>query len=274
MTELPIPPLEMRQLVGPTDAAEFDNPTRTLVFDFLAPEIYRTVFDFGCGCGRLARQLIQQRPRPERYLGIDLHRGMIEWCRQYLRPAAPGFDFEHHNVYNYHFNPDRDKPRMLPLPAENGAFSLVEAWSVFTHLTEAQATFYLGECRRLLAPRSVLHTTWFLFDKHDFPMLTSDQNALYASDLDPSAAVMFDRTWLRTITRRLGLVVFDVRPTLPIRGYQWQVLMAPEGSGASEIEWPEDRFPIGSLPPPSMPQDPHRIGLDHQSTAGHSDSAL
>jgi SAM-dependent methyltransferase len=260
--ELPMPPRVMRQLVGPTDEASFDNPHGVPVFDFLSAATYRWVFDFGCGCGRLARQFIQQRPQPERYLGLDLHRGMVEWCRRNLTPAAPQFQFEHHDVYNWHFNPGNDKPRMLPLPGETGAFSLVEAWSVFTHLTETQATFYLTECRRVLAENGVLHTTWFLFDRRDFPMLTAAQNALYVSDLDPSAAVIFDRTWLRTTAEQLGLVIYDVRPTAPIRGYQWQVLFTPAREGVIAVDWPEDSFPVGSLPPPDMPEQPQQLGFE------------
>ena len=72
--DLPIPPLELRELVGPTDPALFDNPDGNLVVPGLAPEAFSSVLDFGCGCGRLARQLIQQHPQPEIYLGIDLHR--------------------------------------------------------------------------------------------------------------------------------------------------------------------------------------------------------
>jgi hypothetical protein len=46
---LPYPPPEMRALVGPTDPAAFDNPQGTLVYPYLPPEQYRSVFDFGCG---------------------------------------------------------------------------------------------------------------------------------------------------------------------------------------------------------------------------------
>jgi hypothetical protein len=57
---LPIPPPEMRKLVGVEDARLFDNPARALVYPHLPGEVFNAVFDFGCGCGRIARQLIQQ----------------------------------------------------------------------------------------------------------------------------------------------------------------------------------------------------------------------
>src|SRR4051794_40460890 len=89
LADLPVPPLEMREAVGPTDPAAFDNPTRQPVFPGFPDFAYESVFDFGCGCGRLARQMIQQQPRPQRYLGVDLNLPLIEWCQQNLSPRAP-----------------------------------------------------------------------------------------------------------------------------------------------------------------------------------------
>jgi SAM-dependent methyltransferase len=262
--DLPLPPLEMRQMVGLVDPAAFDNPSGGPIFDFVEPAVFRSVFDFGCGCGRLARQLIQQRPRPARYLGVDLHAGMIAWCQRNLAPAAAGFAFVHHDVYHYHFNPGALKPRMLAFPAEDGAFSLVEAWSVFTHLTEEQAAFYLSEAARILAPGGAFHSTWFLFDKSDgFPMMTPTQNALYVSYIDPSSAVVFDRTWLRQTACAVGLTIYRVWPVVPAaRGFQWHVLMARAADGRPPMDWPRDERPAGAFHcPPDMPRQPDRVGL-------------
>jgi hypothetical protein len=68
---LPLPPEAMRGMVGPTDIASFDNPTGTPIYERfgLPPRLYESVFDFGCGCGRQARQLLLQTPRPRRYVG-------------------------------------------------------------------------------------------------------------------------------------------------------------------------------------------------------------
>lgn len=240
---LPLPPEEMREVVGPTDPDQFENPSGEPVFDGLPSPAYDSVLDFGCGCGRLARQMIQQRPRPERYLGIDLHPVLIEWCRQNLTPVAPEFEFRHHDVRYEPWNPGAEKPEVAPLPSEDGSRSLVIAYSVFTHLTQAHAEYYLGEVARCLAEDGFLESTWFLFDKAMFPMMQDFQSALYINDRDPSNAVIFDRGWLLETAREKGLaVVAAAAPT--VRGYHWQVRMAPFRDGLETVDLPADEAPI------------------------------
>jgi SAM-dependent methyltransferase len=244
----------MRVLVGPTNEAAFDNPSGDFVFPYLEPSAYERVFDFGCGCGRVARQLLQQRVRPKRYVGIDLHRGMIQWCNENLAPLAPEFEFRHHDVYNYSFNPEGSAPHVLPFGEGDGAFTLVNAYSVFTHLTQSQAEFYLSEVSRILSPGGVFHSTWFFFDKRDFPALQEVHNALYASDLDPSACVLFDHGWVWRQARAAGLVVYSVTPPA-LRGFQWIVLMAHAKTGLPEVPLPPDTAPQGVVVYPEPPSD-------------------
>ena len=254
----------MRALVGPTDEASFDNPTGALVYPYLAPERYARVFDFGCGCGRVARQLILQSPRPERYLGIDLHRGMIDWARANLAPAAPEFEFRHHDVYNRSFNPGHGLPDTAPFPAEDSAFTLVHALSVFTHLTEAQAVHYMREAARILAADGLLHASFFLIDKSQFPMMTEHTNALYLSYEDPSAAVLNDRAWVCRIAADAGLTLVDVvAPHL--RNHQWVLMFAPSRPGLEAVSFPQDTAPLGEPTTPAMPENPHLIGLAEPS---------
>lgn len=258
--EIPIPPEEMRALVGLTDIAAFDNPTGELVYPFLPAEQYDAVLDFGSGCGRVARQLILQRPRPRRYVGIDLHRGMVEWCRRNLEPRAPGFSFQHHDVFNASFNPS-STARMLPFDLEEGGFSLINAISVFTHLTQEQAEHYLRETARVLRPDGLIYGTWFLFDKVDFPMMQDFQNALYINELDPSNAVIFDRTWLRDTAREAGLAITDVNQP-QIRGFHWHLIMRRAAFGMPEVAWPADEAEVGRRPPPLAPAGAAGIGIE------------
>lgn len=263
VSELPYPPPEMRALVGQMDTATFDNPTRDLVYSFLGlddPEQYRHVFDFGCGCGRVARQLILQSPRPERYVGIDLHRGMIDWARRNLTPAAKNFEFHHHNVYNRSLNPGEGLPEVAAFPADDRSFTLVNALSVFTHLTERQAVFYMNEASRILAPDGVLHATFFLIDKKQFPMMMEATNALYLSYEDPSAAVLYDREWVCRTAAQAGLTMVRAIPPF-IRNYQWSLVMSPTRPALEQTPFPVDDAPVAEVRTPDPPcSSPHLIG--------------
>jgi SAM-dependent methyltransferase len=257
---LPLPSVEMRRLVGPIADSDFDNPSGGLVFPHLDPSAYESVLDWGCGCGRIARMLIQQSHRPTRYLGLDLHRGMVRWCQDNLVPHAPGFEFRHHDVFDMSYNPDSTND-WLPFPAPDDSFTLAIAWSVFTHVNEAQAVQYLREMARVLRPGGRLMSTWFLFDKREFPMMQPFQNALFINDVHPANAVIFDRKWLLETARQAGLGVVWVNAPA-IRGFHWLIGLQPLAEGVVEVALPEDTAPYGSWEGPPLVADQHLIGLD------------
>jgi SAM-dependent methyltransferase len=248
MNELPLPPFEFRQLVGVTDSQFFDNPTRQQVFTELPDSVYSCVFDFGCGCGRIARQLIQQHLRPGRYLGVDRHMGMIEWCRVNLGALAPEFDFQHHDVFHPHLNPTGTAGH-LPLPARDSEVTLFIGISIFTHLLELDAEFYLRELSRVLRPGGAAVTTWFLFDKGDFPMMQEFQNALMINPFDLTNAVIFDRHWLSRRAAEADLRISRITPPR-IRGFHWWINFERNTERCVSVAFPEDRAPRGLARPP------------------------
>jgi len=262
---LPFPPFEMRELVGPTDVAFFDNPAAAPVFGKSIPlELYDNVLDFGCGCGRLARQMIQQRPRPRRYLGLDLHKGMVRWNQENLQPAAEGFEFQHHNVFNTSFNPSPAAPRTTRFPVEDQTISLLIAWSVFTHLTQDQCEHYLREVARVLRPDGVMVSTWFLFDKSGFPMMQDFQNTLYINDTDPTNATIFDANWMVQLTSSLGLTICSAEAPR-VRGFHWKLHLTPSRPGIAAVALPADNAPVGRNPPPIGSVNASMVGLPVQS---------
>jgi SAM-dependent methyltransferase len=117
----------MRHLIGNTDLERFQTPRGAGALPELPEECYEAVLDFGCGCGRMARQLILRTPRPLRYLGLDLHAGMIQWCRTHLTPLAPEFEFVRQDVFNPGLNP-KGTALVSAFPAADAAFTLVLAY--------------------------------------------------------------------------------------------------------------------------------------------------
>jgi SAM-dependent methyltransferase len=257
--EIPMPPRELRELIGQPDTAGFENPTGALVYPYLPASAYEAVFDFGCGCGRVARQLMLQNPRPKRYVGIDLHRGMVAWCRENLTPLAPEFEFHHHDIFAPGLNPTGTMSK-APFPVGDGEFSLVQAYSVFTHLTEGQTEHYLREVSRILRRDGYVNTTWFLFEKRYFPMMQDFQNTLFINDVDPTNAVIYDRSWLLEATRAAGFAVCHAIPPA-IRGFQWTIVLSPIRPGVEEIDLPEDKAPFGREPPPLLRERAASLGL-------------
>jgi SAM-dependent methyltransferase len=227
-------------MVGPTDPRFFDNPSGTPIYDpFALPlETYESVFDFGCGCGRQARQLLLQRPRPRRYVGIDTNRTMIDWCGTNLSPIDANFQFHHHDVYSPSYAPENSLRLAAPFPVEDAAFSLVLAHSVFTHLYQPQSDYYLHEVARILRPGGLAFTSWFFFDRTSFPFLGERRRCLFIDEVAPSEAVIYDREWFIEAVRRVGLSVWRTEPPL-IAGHQWTVLLTPRSPSAI------DRFPLG-----------------------------
>ena len=69
-----------------------------------------------------------------------------------------------------------------------------------------------------------LLTSWFLFDKHEFPMMQEHQNTLFINEYDVRNAVIYSRDWVRTAAADAGLAVFEARPP-KIRGFQWELRM-------------------------------------------------
>ena len=241
---LPLPPPNLRALVGAPEPELYRQPSGELVYPYLPTGAYDTVLDFGCGCGRVARRLIQQQPQPGRYLGLDLHQGMVTWCQQNLTPHAPSFRFEHHDVHNVALNPG-GRDQVLPLPAADGSVTLVNAISVFTHLTQEQAEHYLREAARVLTRDGYLHASWFLFDKQHFAMMQPAQNALYTDAADLSAAVIFDRSWVREVASAAGLTVTWAKP-----GFQWLIVMRPSAPGRAETTLTDDGTTVPPWSPP------------------------
>ena len=91
------------------------------------------VLDWGCGCGRLTRHLIDKGC--ESVTGIDIDPVNIEWCQNNLPKAS--FKL---------VKPD------TPTALKAQQYDLVIGHSVFTHLGEADQFLWLAELNRLLKP--------------------------------------------------------------------------------------------------------------------------
>jgi len=115
-----------------------------------------TVLDIGCGCGKTARFLFNNRD-VARYIGFDVLEISIEWSRRHLALASAGrFEFHHADLYNAEYNP-RGVHRACDyqFPAGDATVDLAFAASLFTHLLEMDCRHYLAETARVLKPGGI-----------------------------------------------------------------------------------------------------------------------
>jgi SAM-dependent methyltransferase len=114
----------------------------------------RAVFEFGCGCGRLARWVAPQvEGAGGTFSGSDLNPRLVRWCQANL----PG---------RYHRN--RLRP---PLRLASGSQDLAYAFSVVTHLTRPVAEAWAAELARVLKPGGLALVS---FHDEDWPRAPAD----------------------------------------------------------------------------------------------------
>jgi SAM-dependent methyltransferase len=149
------PPRRRLDFVGDSDfqatGEEFLGYFRELA-DFKPTD---RVLDVGCGIGRMARVLAAELRPPGSYDGFDIVADAISWCARHYRDMPVPFAFAHADLHNTRYNPaGRCSPAEYRFPYEDGAFDLVIATSVFTHLLSDEADNYLREVAGVLCWRA------------------------------------------------------------------------------------------------------------------------
>ena len=122
-----------------------------------------SVLDIGCGSGRIARHFVDYTRPPGRYVGMDIQRPFINWCKEHLSQTNERLEFYHQDIYNgaYNLEGKVDASEYL-FPFEDASFDAIILYSVFTHLLPQDAQNYLGEIARLLKPGGHCFSSWFL----------------------------------------------------------------------------------------------------------------
>lgn len=138
----PIPPIRLRDKVrrGQISREGFIREGRQ-VFDTIIGVLERQgvnldsglrVYEFGCGCGRVARHFLQRKVS---ITGSDVDAELVAWCRGHLLPGE---------FLVNEFDP--------PLALPDDTFDVAYAISVFTHIPLDRQMPWLSELHRVLKP--------------------------------------------------------------------------------------------------------------------------
>lgn len=104
---------------------------------------FETILDFGCGYGRILRFFAKDGIKTKLF-GTDINTELVEWCKN-------------QNKFGEYYT---NSP-WPPTGFENEKFSLIFAFSVFSHLSEKSHLCWLDEMHRILKPEGLLiFTIW------------------------------------------------------------------------------------------------------------------
>lgn len=135
---------------------------QTLMFLHLVNKKNNMILDVGCGAGLLGIASEPFLGQEGKYVGIDVMKKDIDFCRKHY-PSA-NFEFIHFDVNNPAYAPAQ-KDGKLKWPIESESVDLSTALSVWTHLNEEDALFYFKEINRVLKPDGKAIVTFFLLDE-------------------------------------------------------------------------------------------------------------
>lgn len=101
-----------------------------------------SIYDFGCGCGRIIRYFAGLKDHCEIW-GTDYNPDLVNWCDKHLAGFAK-------------FKINKANP---PLDFEDSKFDLVYAYSVFTHTRRNQQMDWLKELARVTTTNGYVFLT-------------------------------------------------------------------------------------------------------------------
>lgn len=171
------------------------------------------VLDIGCGTGRAAEGLSGFLAGEGGYLGFDVSKSAIRYCRRRFA-GQPRFAFEHLDVRHPDYNPRGSLDELaVTFPARDGDFDRALAASVFTHLRMPAVRRYLAESARVLRPGGRFAFTVFVLEPgrersgtYDFQRF--DATSAVADPSAPEAAIAHRRDAIEAAVRAAGLKPF------------------------------------------------------------------
>ncbi len=221
-----LPPVWLRD-VGPSNFEATGQEFLRYFIELAGLKPVERVLDIGCGSGRMALPLTGYFTRAGSYVGLDVTRSSIVWCRQQITSRFSNFQFLHSDLYNLRYNPQgRLEAKDYVFPLSSASFDFIFLTSVFTHLLPEDTAQYLREIARLLQPDGRCLATFFLLNEAQEAFAKqglNDINFQYGpgphrlrDKAIPESAVAYQETYLSKLLDTCGLT-----PVLPIYYGQW-----------------------------------------------------
>lgn len=174
------------------------------------------VLDVGCGQGRLPIGILRVIGEIN-YIGIDVDKKSIDWCKRYIEQDHPSFKFRHLNLYNERYNRSGIKiDDRFRFEIESESADIVCLFSVFSHTTEEDMRIYLEEFSRILDKGGKVFFTTFV--EEDVPDVSINPENYRLRCTGPLHIVRYNKDYLFSILDESGYSIVEFAHATEVDG--------------------------------------------------------
>lgn len=160
------------------------------------------VLDIGCGQGRLPIGILRIIGEIN-YVGIDIDRKSIDWCKSFIERKHRSFKFKYLDIYNERYNKNGIKiDGNFRFEQESKSIDIIYLFSVFSHTTEEDMRMYLKEFLRILDDKGKIFFTTFV--EEDVPDFSINPENYRLNCSGPLHIVRYNKDYLFSILDECG----------------------------------------------------------------------
>ena len=165
------------------------------------------ILEIGCTTGRSFIGLVQKVPDIH-YIGIDINKSNINWCKKYLSRNNPEYDFQYFDLKHVMYNPNGiiELNENFRFQYESEYFDLIYATGVIPNYLDYEVRFLLKDFNRMLKMGGRVFLT--SFTEENVPdMEENPEHYLIEEYTYPRQIVRFEKKFFERILNDEGFKV-------------------------------------------------------------------